>query len=70
MAKPAASIVGFQSKAKRDICRAILMLDLAAQHARAIGIRLSDPAARQDFDGRIAMIERSLDIAREMFLKL
>ena len=54
-----------QSKTKREIRNTILLLDLAAQHAREIAMRMSDPDARKVFDGHIASIERSLEIARE-----
>ena len=66
----ASSIIGLQSKAKGEIGNAILMLDLAAQHAREIAKRLSDPSAKKNFDEHISMIERLLDLAREMAFKL
>ena len=57
-------------EAKGEIGNAVLMLDLAAQHAREIAARLADPMARKNFDEHIAMIERLLQLAREMALKL
>jgi hypothetical protein len=53
-----------------DIGNAILMLDLAAQHAREIAMRVSDPSAKKDFDEHISIIERLLELAREMAFKL
>ena len=46
------------------------MLELAAQHSREIAARLADPTARKNFDEHIAMIERMLQLAREMAFKL
>ena len=46
------------------------MLDLAAQHAREIAKLASDPAAKKSFDEHISMIERLLQLAREMAFKL
>jgi hypothetical protein len=46
------------------------MLDLAARHAREIASRLTDPTARKNFDEHIATIERMLQLAREMALKV
>lgn len=43
----ASRIVGLQSKAKGEIGNAVLMLDLAAQHAREVAARLPDPTARK-----------------------
>lgn len=66
----ASRIVGLQSKARGEIDNAVLMLDLAAQHAREITSRLADPTARKKFDEHVAMIERLLQHAREMAFKL
>jgi hypothetical protein len=63
-------IIGLQSEAKGEIGNAVLMLDLAAQHAREITSRLADPVARKNFDEHVAMIERLLQLAREMAFKL
>jgi hypothetical protein len=66
----ASRIVSLHSQARGKIDSAILLLDLAAQHAREIEKRVSDPSARKDFDEHIATIERLLQIARESALKL
>ena len=63
-------ITGLQSKAKGEIGNAVLMLDLAARHAREVAARLPDPTARKNFDEHVAMIERLLQLAREMTFKL
>jgi hypothetical protein len=59
-----------QSKAKGEVYRAVLMLDLAAQHAHEIAKKIRDPATRQDFDAHIASIEQLLQIARDMAVRL
>ncbi|MGA7804265.1 hypothetical protein [Bradyrhizobium sp.] len=59
-----------QSRTKRDIRNAILLLDLAAQHAREIAMKMSDPEVRNVFDEHIASIESLLQIARERALDL
>jgi len=66
----ATRITGLQSEAKGEIGNAVLMLDLAARHAREIAARLADPTARKNFDEHIATIERLLQLAREMTFKL
>jgi hypothetical protein len=66
----ASRITGLQLEAKGEIGNAVLMLDLAAQHAREIAARLMDPTARRNFDEHIATIERLLQLAREMAFKL
>ncbi len=63
-------ITSLHSRARGEIDSAVHMLDLAAQHAREIEKRMCDPLARKDFDEHIATIERLLQIAREMALKL
>jgi hypothetical protein len=66
----ASSIIEMQSKANGEIGNAILMLDLAAQHARLIARQIGEPSARNDFDDHIAIIDRLLQTARELALKL
>ena len=70
IAELASCVAGLQSKARGDIGNAILMLDLAAQHARQIALRISDRSAKRDFDEHIAIIERLIELAREMAIKL
>ena len=66
----ASRITGLQSRAKVEIGSAILMLDLAAQHAREIAARIPEPATKQNFDDQISIIEQLLGLARQMTLKL
>ncbi len=66
----ASRIMDLQSEARGEIANAVLMLALAAQHAREIASRLADPTTRRNFDEHIAMIERMLQLAREMALKV
>jgi hypothetical protein len=66
----AGHVAGLQSKARGEIGNAILMLDLAAQHAREIAVRISDPSVKRAFDEHIAIIERLIELAREMAFKL
>ena len=63
-------ITALQLQAKGEIGNAILMLDLAAQHAREVARRISDPATKKSFDGHITVIEQLLQRAREMAFKL
>ena len=69
IANLASRITSLHSQARGEIDSAVLMLDLAAQHARVIEKRMCDPSARKDFDEHIATIERLLQVAREMALK-
>jgi hypothetical protein len=59
-----------ESKAKGEIQNAVLMLDRAAQHARQIAKRISDPTVKRTFDEHVSIIEQLLQIARGMALKL
>lgn len=63
-------IIGMQSKAKGEIFRCILLLDLAAQHARQIAKRIDDAAASKALAAQITLVEQLLQIAREMAAKL
>jgi hypothetical protein len=53
-----------------EIRRSILMLDLATQHGRLVVTRIPDPQARQILIAQIETIERLLQLARDMTLKL
>ena len=59
-----------QSKAKDEVFKAVLMLDLAAQHAHEIAKKIQNPASRQVFDAHVASIEQLLQIARDMAVRL
>ncbi len=63
-------VAELRSKAKREIHVSILALDLAAQHARQIVLKLRDPAVKAGFEAQIAIIERLLQIARDKTMKL
>jgi hypothetical protein len=69
IAELSSRVTVLKSKARSEIGNAILMLDLAAQHAREIADRLSDPSAKECFDEHISIIERLLELARDMSLK-
>jgi hypothetical protein len=70
IAELAARITSLHSQARGEIDSAVLMLDLVAQHARQTEKWMCGPSARKDFDEHIATIERLVQIAREMALKL
>ncbi len=70
VAELASCIDSLKSRARGEIASAVLMLDLAAQHARQIEKRMYDPFAKRDFDAQITTIERLLRVAQEMALKL
>ncbi len=63
-------VTRLQSKAKMEISKSILMLDLAAQHARQIAARIIDPNTRAAFEMHVASIEHALQIARERARRL
>jgi hypothetical protein len=70
IAELARRITSLHSRARGEIDDAVLMLDLAAQHARLIAKQVGEFSARNDFDDHIATIDRLLRIARQMALKL
>ncbi len=63
-------VAELESKAKREIHVSILALDLAAQHARLMVLKMRDPAVKADFEAQIATIERLLEVARDKTMKL
>lgn len=63
-------MIDVQSKAREEILRSILLLDIAAQHARQIAKRTDDPALNKNLCAQISLVEQLLQIAREMALKL
>ncbi|MDP3702936.1 MAG: hypothetical protein Q8R78_00890 [Candidatus Omnitrophota bacterium] len=63
-------MIDVQSRAKEEILRSILLLDIAAQHARQIAKRTDDPALNKNLSAQISLVEQLLQIAREMALKL
>jgi hypothetical protein len=58
-------IRGLHSPAKAEVDRSILLLDLAAQHAREIESRIADPDIRRAFEMHIDAIEEAIQIARQ-----
>lgn len=66
----ASRFTGLQSQAKGDIRNAVLMLDLAAQHARQLARRVCDPTMKKTFEQHISTIEQLLQLARNLALKL
>jgi hypothetical protein len=63
-------IAAMQAKAKEEILRSILLLDIAAQHARQIAKQTDGPALNKNLGAQVTIVEQLLQIAREMALKL
>ena len=63
-------IIDAQSKAREQIFRSILLLDIAAQHARQIAKRTDDPALNKNLGAQVTIVEHLIQIARDMALKL
>ena len=63
-------IVDAQSRAREQIFRSILLLDIAAQHARQIAKRANNKAVKKSLCDQVSLVEQLLQIAREMALKL
>jgi len=61
---------GVHSRAKAEVNKSILLLDLAAQHAREIGTLITDPDVRRAFEVHIDAIEEAIQIARQRALDL
>ena len=53
-----------RSTVAKEISNVILLLDLAAQHAREIAVKVDDPEIRQAINSHVTSIEASLLIAR------
>jgi len=70
IAKQVSRVSGLQSKARQEIDRAVLMLEVAVQHARELAKQMHDPSVRETFDEHISMIEQLLRFARGLALKL
>jgi hypothetical protein len=62
---PTSPVADLPSTATKEMRNAILLLDLAALHAREISMRICDPDARKAFETHIASIEYALQIVRE-----
>jgi hypothetical protein len=56
---------GRQLRVKAEVCKSIMLLDLAAQHAREIETRVTDPEVRRAFGRHVDAIEEAIQIARE-----
>jgi hypothetical protein len=61
---------GLQLKARTELHDAILMLDLAAQHARQLGKIIRDPALKKRFDDELLTVEELLQLARDKTMEL
>ena len=53
-----------------EVRNSMLMLNLAAQRARLMVMRISDQQARQNIIGQIETIERLLQLARDLAQRL
>lgn len=51
---------------REDVRRAILLLDIAAQQARLLVKKISDPSRRENFEAQVVGIEQLLQLARQM----
>jgi hypothetical protein len=51
---------------KEDIHTAILLLDLASQHAWLLVKKIADPSRRENFEAQIDTIEQLLQLARQL----
>jgi hypothetical protein len=51
---------------KEYVFRSILLLDIAAQHARLLVKEISDLSRRENFEAQIGTIEQLLQLARQM----
>ena len=61
---------GLESKAKRELHDAILLLDLAALHAQRLVRALGDSALKKTFEDDLKLIDELLRLAREKTLQL
>ena len=59
-----------ESKAKRELHDAILLLDLAAQQAHRLAKAIGDPALRKLFEDDLLIIEELLQLARDKTSRL
>lgn len=65
-----ASVAGQPSVTRESVYRAILLLDLATQQMRVLLRRIADPSRKSNLEAQITAIERSIQHARDMALKL
>jgi len=66
----AAVQAGQPSIHRAEVRRAMLLLDIAVQHARLLVQNISDPVRRENFEAQMATIERLLQLARDLASKL
>ena len=59
-----------QVPSKEGVDRSLLLLDIAARHARLIAMRIGDPSRREYFEAQLSSIEQLLQLARGMAMKL
>jgi hypothetical protein len=62
----ASPIVAWRAIVVEEVRNSVLLLDLAAQHARLMTERIFDQQARQNLIRQIETIERQLQRARDM----
>jgi hypothetical protein len=55
---------------KEEVFRAILLLNIAVEHARLLLKNLPDPSRSEKLEAQIAPIEQQLKLARQIALKL
>jgi hypothetical protein len=55
---------------KEEVFRAILLLNVAVQHARLLLKNVSEPSRSENFEAQITTIEQQLKLARQIALKL
>ena len=61
---------GLHSKARTELRDAIVLLGLAAQHARQVGQAILDPALKKHFDDELSRIDELLQLARDKTFRL
>ena len=59
-------IAAWRAIVVEEVRNSVLLLHLAAQHARLMTERIFDQQARQNLIGQIETIERQLQLARDM----
>jgi hypothetical protein len=62
---PAAPMADPPMTALKEMRNAVLLLELAALHAREISMKVGDPDDRKAFEAHIVSIEYALQIVRE-----
>jgi hypothetical protein len=63
-------VAELEASVRQEISVSLLALDLATYQARRMLLGLRDPAVKAGFEAQVAMIEKLLQVARVMTLKL